>query len=140
MSDIEAESAPADIETTRPDLETVAGSRLRWLEERRTGWDRYCATQPPVTTIPGRDAPTVGSKIFVPDQISLTDGGSDLAGGLATVAFVRSAKFAGRLVYFVATTEHPLCVYNWALLTPRQDHMRQIFGDQLAHEDPHWED
>lgn len=140
MDDIEPESALADIETTRPDLETVAGSRLRWLEERRADWDRYCAAQPAVTVIPGRDAPAVGSKVFVPDQISLEDGGSDLAGGLATVAFTRSAKFAGRLVYFVATTEQPLCIYNWALLAPRQNHLHEIFGEQLAHEEPHWEE
>jgi len=72
--------------------------------------------------------PKPGDVIYVDTDLYVRHGVDDFRGGRATVIAVTDA--------WIEVEQNPGTRYNWALLAPKQDALREKFGDAWAHPDP----
>jgi hypothetical protein len=99
------------------------------LEVRRKSLEN----QPPVAE------PFIGQKIYVPSSIYVYRGEDDFAGGLATINKIKKEDFLPPDHYnylSVGIAERPGTMYNWRPLLERQEELKKMFGDEIAHPDP----
>lgn len=80
--------------------------------------------------------PEVGDKIYIPNKLHVYRGADDIAGGLSAVVAVQEGISAGEPAWFVTVEADPGSAYNWEFLEPRQEELRQRFGEETAHPDP----
>jgi hypothetical protein len=80
--------------------------------------------------------PRIGDIISVGSHCYLSHGRDDFVGGQATVTHVVWWRNLGRMVPFVIIKEAPSHRYNWEMLEPAQEQLKQEFGEQWAHPDP----
>lgn len=88
---------------------------------------------------PSVDQPFVGQKIYVPTSLYVYRGEDDFAGGLATIKEIVKANFLPVDHYnylSVVILERPGTSYNWRPLLERQEELKKMFGDEIAHPDP----
>lgn len=79
----------------------------------------------------------VGSKIYIPGSMSISNGSSDVAGGQATISKIEENISAGEKCRFVEVKEVPGHQYNWdTYLKPLQDQLKKEYKNQIAHPDP----
>lgn len=76
--------------------------------------------------------PKVGDKIYVNSSFSISNGSSDVVGGLSTVTEI-DRKYGN---IFISVKEHPGRSYNWEILQPEQSELRKEFGRKKAYPDP----
>jgi hypothetical protein len=101
----------------------------RILEKRRKSLEN----QPPV------EQPFIGQKIYVPTSLYLYRGADDFSGGLATINKVEKSNFLPEDHYnylSVGIVERPGTMYNWRPLLERQEELKKMFGDEIAHPIP----
>jgi hypothetical protein len=79
--------------------------------------------------------PKIGDTIYVDSSCSISNGSSDVMGGLATVTKVEKLKGIDDTV-FVSVKEHPGHGYNWDSLAERQAELKKEFGQKRAYPDP----
>lgn len=79
-----------------------------------------------------KTVPEVGDKIYVDSSFSISNGSSDVVGGLATVTKVDKEDYG----IFVSVKEHPGHSYNWEILAENQNELRKEFGSKKAYPDP----
>lgn len=99
------------------------------LEERRKSLEN----QPPVPE------PVIGQKIYVPTSLYVYRGMDDFAGGIATINKIEKSKTLPPDHYnymSVGIVERPGTLYNWRPLLERQEELKKMFGDEIAHPDP----
>jgi hypothetical protein len=99
------------------------------LEKRRKSMEN----QPPV------DQPVIGQKIYVPSSLYVYRGQDDFAGGIATINKIEKSDFLPPDHYnylMVGIAERPGSMYNWRPLLERQEELKKMYGDQIAHPDP----
>lgn len=99
------------------------------LEERRKSLEN----QPPVPE------PVIGQKIYVPTSLYVYRGADDFAGGIATINKIEKSESLPHDHYnyiMVGITERPGTMYNWRPLLERQEELKKMFGDEIAHPDP----
>lgn len=84
--------------------------------------------------------PVVGEKIYVPGSMYVYRGSDDFAGGIATISKVEVDKYGNGPdmpnYCFVSIEERPGSAYNWANLENRQEELKKMYGDEIAHPDP----
>ena len=76
--------------------------------------------------------PKVGQKIYVDSKMSISNGSSDVVGGLATISCVEQK---GGYVW-VTVKEHPNRTHNWEMLQKEQAKLKKEFGKRKAYPDP----
>jgi len=99
------------------------------LEKRKKSMEN----QPPV------DQPVIGQKIYVPSSLYVYRGEDDFAGGIATISKIEKSDFLPPDHYnylMVGIAERPGSMYNWRPLLERQEELKKMYGDQIAHPDP----
>jgi hypothetical protein len=81
--------------------------------------------------------PKAGDKIYVFSTLHVSHGVDDFCGGLCTVTATETRMQAGREVTFVEVAEDP---GRWTLwetyLEPRQEQLKEAFGESKGHRDP----
>lgn len=78
----------------------------------------------------------VGDKIYIRGSISISNGSSDVAGGIATVSNVRMGISAGKPTPFIEVKELPGHSYNWDMLSKEQEKLKARYGKDKAKPDP----
>lgn len=99
------------------------------LEERRKSMEGQ----------PSIPEPTIGQKIYVPSSLYVYRGQDDFAGGIATINKIEKSKTLPPDHYnylMVGIAERPGSLYNWRPLLERQEELKGMYGDQIAHPDP----
>jgi hypothetical protein len=89
--------------------------------------------QPPVLK------PEIGQKIYVPSSLYVYRGQDDFAGGIATINKIEESKTLSKDHYnylMVGIAERPNSMYNWRPLLERQEELKKMYADQIAHPDP----
>lgn len=84
-------------------------------------------------------APKIGDQIYVRSSFSISNGSSDVVGGLAEVVEVtenESLPVGHFNRVFVSVKEHPGHSYNWRSLEKEQEKLKAEFGDKRAYPDP----
>jgi hypothetical protein len=103
------------------------------IEKRLEGRRKSLENQLPVPE------PVIGQKIYVPSAMYVYRGADDFSGGLATINKVKHADFLRPDHYnytSVGIAERPGTMYNWRPLLERQEELKKMFGDEIAHPDP----
>lgn len=83
--------------------------------------------------------PKIGDKIYVPSSYYVYRGEDDFEGGLATISKVIVSDHLPLdhiNAIMVEIEERPGNGYNWRLLEPEQEKLKEKFKDQVAHPDP----
>jgi hypothetical protein len=99
------------------------------LEDRKNSMEN----QPPVIQ------PVIGQKIYVPTSLYVYRGEDDFSGGLATINEIEKSKSLPPNHYnylMVGISERPGTMYNWRPLLERQEELKKMYGDEIAHPDP----
>lgn len=81
--------------------------------------------------------PKVGSDIYVSSSFSISNGSSDVVGGLGKVKNVECGISGGQPCIFIEVVEHPGRSYNWSqILLKEQAKLKKEFGKKRAYPDP----
>lgn len=78
-----------------------------------------------------------GSKIYIQGSCSISNGSSDVRGGLATVKKITTSISGGEKCRFVELEGIPGHSYNWdQFLKKEQSRLKKEYGKQTAKPDP----
>lgn len=83
--------------------------------------------------------PKVGDEIYVGSSMSISNGSSDVVGGMAKVSSVDINERLGKdhvNGVMVSVEEHPGHGYNWHMLSEEQAELKKRFGKKRAYPDP----
>jgi hypothetical protein len=89
--------------------------------------------QPPVPQ------PFIGQKIYVHSSLYVYRGEDDFAGGIATINKIEKSNNLPEDHYnylSVGIEGRPGTMYNWRPLLERQEELKKMYGNQIAHADP----
>lgn len=80
-----------------------------------------------------------GDMMYVPSSMSISNGSSDMVGGLATIDEIEISKslpFENTNSIMVSFEEFENRGWNYRLLLEKQDALKKQFGDNKAYPDP----
>lgn len=80
--------------------------------------------------------PKVGEKIYVPGSMYVYRGSDDFAGGIATISNVDVDDYDNPTRCYINIKERPGSSYNWGPLEIRQEELKKMYGEEIAHPDP----
>jgi len=84
-----------------------------------------------------RNSLEIGQDIYVETRCSISNGSSDVHGGLARVTKISTQTSGGEPCLFVEVEELPGHGYNWSQnLSKIQDKLKEEFGTERAYPDP----
>jgi len=89
------------------------------------------------------EKPEINQKIYVPSAMYVYHGADDFAGGLATINNVKVNNNLSVDHYnyiMVGIAERPNHYYNWKYMMENQSEWKKIYGDNIAHPDPDYDD
>lgn len=79
----------------------------------------------------------VGTQIYIQVSMSISNGSSDVAGGISTIKKITNGISAGKPCRFVELEGIPGHSYNWdGYLKNEQSRLKKEYGNQKAKPDP----